>query len=235
MKIQSYNHLVAMISSFALAGITLLTFGFALTAIPISGAFCPEGCIDYPYLHTLSQFPGDYLWMFPAMFLLFFYLLFVVSLHHFVEAERKILSHAGLLLALISTAILMVDYFLQFSVVPASLMNEQTEGIPLLTQYNPHGIFIALEDLGYLLMSFSFLFLALALSGQNRLEAVAKWIFFIAFGLAMLAFVAISIRYGIMRKDRFEVSVISINWLVLIVNGILMGLLFRRHKHDVFN
>lgn len=34
-------------------------------------------------------------------------------------------------------------------------MHGETEGITLLTQYNAHGIFIALEELGYLLMSLS--------------------------------------------------------------------------------
>jgi hypothetical protein len=41
-----------------------------------------------------------------------------------------------------------------------SLMNGQAQGIALLTQYNPYGVFIVLEELGYLLMSLSFLFLA---------------------------------------------------------------------------
>jgi hypothetical protein len=34
-------------------------------------------------------------------------------------------------------------------------MHGETEGITLLTQYNAHGIFIVLEELGYLLMSLS--------------------------------------------------------------------------------
>ena len=56
---------------------------------------------------------------------------------------------------------LLGGYFVQFSMVPVSLMNGQSEGIALLTQYNPYGVFIVLEELGYLLMSLSFVFLAL--------------------------------------------------------------------------
>ena len=37
-------------------------------------------------------------------------------------------------------------------------MNGETDGIALLTQYNGHGIFIAMEELGYITMSISFLF-----------------------------------------------------------------------------
>jgi hypothetical protein len=29
-------------------------------------------------------------------------------------------------------------------------MNGETDGLSILTQYNPHGIFIALEEIGYL-------------------------------------------------------------------------------------
>jgi hypothetical protein len=57
--------------------------------------------------------------------------------------------------------VLLGGYFVQFSMVPVSLMNGQSEGIALLTQYNPYGVFIVLEELGYLLMSLSFVFLAL--------------------------------------------------------------------------
>ena len=39
---------------------------------------------------------------------------------------------------------------------------------------------------------------------------------------------AISAYYGLERMDRFEIAAISIDWLVLVVNGILLSLLFRR-------
>jgi hypothetical protein len=34
--------------------------------------------------------------------------------------------------------------------------------------------------------------------------------------------------FGIERQDRFEVIAISINWLVLIINGILLSVFFKR-------
>ena len=40
--------------------------------------------------------------------------------------------------------------------------------------------------------------------------------------------VVISAYYGLERMDRFEIAAISIDWLVLVVNGILLSLLFRR-------
>jgi hypothetical protein len=60
----------------------------------------------------------------------------------------RIRGQIGLSFALIAAGVLLSIYFVQFSVVPVSLMNGQTEGIALLTQYNPYGVFIVLEELG---------------------------------------------------------------------------------------
>ncbi len=208
---------------------TAVTFGIALlTAVPISGAFCPDGCIEYPYLDTISQFPKDYLWMFPAMLLVLLYLILMNSIHSYAGTQKRVFSQIGMSLAIVSAVILWTDYFIQVSVIPVSLMNGETDGIPLLTQYNPHGIFIVLEDLGYLIMSLSFLFMAPVFTSKNRLESAVRWVFVSGFVLTIVALLVISIQYGIERKDRFEVAVISIDWLVLMVNGILLSMVFRR-------
>jgi hypothetical protein len=54
------NH-VGLYSSILTVAMTLVTFGLAITAVPNSGAGCLENCFEYPYLDTLSEFPGDYL------------------------------------------------------------------------------------------------------------------------------------------------------------------------------
>lgn len=219
---------VGFYSSVLTALLTLVTFGFAITAIPISGTNCLENCIDYPYLNTVSQFPKDYLWMIPAIILLLAYTIWMVSIHHYAAPQKKIFSHIGLIFALMATLILIGDYFVQFSVVPVSLMNGETEGITLLTQYNPHGLFIVFEELGYLLMSTSFLFTAAVFPAKNRLEGTVRWVFVVGFVLALAALAVFSAMYGLDRKDRFEVTIISIDWLVLLINGVLVGLLFRK-------
>jgi hypothetical protein len=85
-----------------------------------------------------------------------------------------------------------------------------------------------LEELGYLLMSLSFGFIGLALTGTSRALAAARWIFLIAFGMAFAALGVITVMYGLDREYRFELIVISIDWLVLIVNGILLGVASRK-------
>ena len=221
---------VGLYASITVAILTLVTFGFAIVAIPISGANCLEGCIDYPYLDTVAQFPKDYRWMPLASLLMLAYVAWTVAIHAAAAARKQIFSQVGLIFASMAALILVTDYFLQFSVVPISLMSGETEGITLLTQYNAHGIFIALEELGYLLMALSFAFMALALGNRSRLETAARWVFGGGFGLALIAFVAFSAQYGLDRQDRFEVAVISIDWLVLLVNGILFSLWFRNSQ-----
>jgi hypothetical protein len=152
---------------------------------------------------------------------------FVVSIHTYAAQHKKIYSRIGLSFGLIAAGILLSDYFIQFSVVPISLMNQETDGITLLTQYNPHGIFIVLEELGYLLMSLSFLFLAPVFTNEGRLASVVRWVFVTGFILTMVFLAVISINYGLDREDRFEIAVISIDWLVLLINGVLLSLLFR--------
>jgi len=53
---------------------------------------------------------------------------------------------------------------------------------------------------------------------------------FFFFFLAIAALIAISLIYGLERLDRFEVAVISIYWLVLMVNGVLLSILFKRQR-----
>lgn len=212
--------------------ITIVTFGFAMAAIPISGANCPGDCVEYPYLDTLAQFPRDFLWMPLAIVLILAYVTLMVSIYSYAPVEKKIFGQVGLSFALIAAMILVVDYYVQFSVIPMSLKNSETQGLAMLIQYNPHGVFIALEELGYLVMSLSFLFIAPVFANRNRLESAIRWVFVMAFILTIVSLAMISIYYGLDRQDRFEVVVLSVNWLVLIINGALLSIVFRKHLKE---
>ncbi len=219
---------VGFYSALLAALITIVTFGLAIIAIPKSGANCLEGCLSYPYLDSLAQFPHDYLWMPPAVVMILVYVVLMAAIHSLAAAPQKVFSQIGLSFASIAAVLLAGDYFIQFSVVPISLMKGETEGIALLTQYNTHGLFIALEEVGYIVMSLSFLFMAPVFTGRTRLEAAVRWIFAAAFVLIILALAGYSAVYGLDREYRFEVAAIAINWLTLIINGILLSILFRR-------
>ena len=89
--------------------------------------------------------------------------------------------------------------------------------------YNPHGSFLALEDLGYLLMAVSFLFAGLAVARRARFGSAVRWILVIS-GIVAAALLALGLWYGRQLDDRFEVVAIGIDWAVLIVVGVLPGL-----------
>ena len=109
-----------------------------------------------------------------------------------------------------------------------ALLKGETEGLSLFSQYNPHGIFIALEDLGYLMMSVAFLFFAMVFDGRNRIERAIRWLFITSFVLAVGSLVVLSLLYGKNLDYRFEVTVILINWTVLVVSGVLLSVFFKR-------
>ena len=215
-------------ASIALTILTIITFGFAMTAIPPAGPYCASNCMEYPFRDLLNYYPRDYYWMYLAIFQLFAFLIFVITIHFVATPEKKIFSFTGVAFALISTTVLLVDYFTQFAVIPISMIKNETEGIALITQYNGHGVFIALEELGYITMSIALFFLAPFFSSANLFEKSIRWFLILPFFLIVLSFILFSFLYGIDRNYRFEVTAISINWSCIIVAGILISIFFKR-------
>lgn len=219
--------------SISLSIATILTFIVAMFAIPISGAFCPENCLSYPFLNTIGQYPNDFVWMYFAIVMLSIYLVFTNTLSLIVDEDKKIFSKIAVQFSGMSALVLIVNYFIQATVIPASLASGHTEGLPLLIQYNAHGLFIALEDIGYLLMSVSFLFVGFALNKSTKLESKVKSIFTFSPIIVFLSFIVMSFMFGLDLQDRFEVLIILVNWLVLIVTGFMMAKLFKNKIKEI--
>jgi hypothetical protein len=103
-----------------------------------------------------------------------------------------------------------------------------TSGITRQTQYNPHGVFIALEDAGYLMMSLAFLFLGAAFRGRERLVRAIRVLLTSSSILAILSLPVLPALHGKEPEYRYEVVVILIDWIALIVVGVLLAMAFRR-------
>ena len=219
---------VGLYASISLSILTILAFGFAIIAVPPAGPFCPGDCMSYPFEDILDYYPRDYNWMYLVVFQLFAYVIFTISIHYNAPSENKIFSLIATAFALISSTVLLIDYFIQFAVVPISMMKGETEGIGLLSQYNGHGIFIVLEELGYIMMSLAFLFKAFVFTQKNGLERSIRWIMVLPIAVAIVAFIYYSLKFGLDRSYRFEVVLISVNWLVMITVGVLLSIYFRR-------
>lgn len=224
------ENLLGFYTSILLTIIAVVTFAIAVGTPPISGPYSLGAPTQYPFLDIISRFPRDYIWMYPAILLTIIFVVFIVCIHHYAASDKKIFSQIGLSFAIISATILIATYFIQISVIQPSLIAGETDGISILTQYNPHGLFIALEEIGYLLMSLAFFCVAPVFSQPTKLEKTIRLIFIAGFVLAIAALIIITGQYGINREYRFEVLVITINWMVLIVSGILMSILFSRAR-----
>jgi hypothetical protein len=201
---------------------------FAAVAIATparSGPFCGSACVAYPYVDVARFIPGDYLWLVPGFLLAPIFVVLMASIHAYAPERKKIFSRIGLSFAVAYAVVIMVNYFVQFTVVAPSLQSGETQGLSLYTQYNPHGLFIALEALAYLMMSVAFLFAAPVFAG-GRAERAIRELLVLGFVLGIVSFVALSL----LRHDlvAFEVTVLLINWIVLIVSGALMSVVFRR-------
>lgn len=224
-----FGYIIAILT----AVLTVITFGIAICTPPLAGPFCLGDCYEYPYTDIAERFPRDYYWMYPAMVLTLVYLALMATLHQWAPRTKKIYSQVGLTFALIAAGTITIDYFIQVSVIQPSLLNGEYDGIALLTQFNAHGLFIVLEDFGYLMMGIAFLPLAFIFNRHNRLENSIRWLFLSGFILTILSLVFVSLRFGIHREYYFEVAAITINWLVLITAGILLAILFKRDEKSV--
>ena len=201
---------------------TIATFALAMTALPDD--------VPYPFTSQviIDQWPGDYLWMYPAMILMVLFVAWLAAIHETTPPARRTYSLLALSVGVIAAAVLLIAYYIQVTVMQPSIEKGQLDGWAMLSMYNPNGVFIALEELGYLLMSLAFLCLAAVFVGASRLERRIRWLFIGSFALSIGAFVVVFAVRGIDRGAVFEIIVISIVWLTLIVGGILTALVFRR-------
>jgi hypothetical protein len=170
--------------------------------------------------------------MFPAIVTTLLFVVFVALVFENAPSGNKIWGLIGLTFATISAIILVADYFIQISVIQPSLLQGETEGIPILTQYNPHGIFIALEEIGYLIMSLALFFLFPLFSPEKRGERAIRLIFLSGFPINLAVFLIILMTMGNRREYLFEVIVISVTWIVLLSGSLLTGRLYRRQYID---
>jgi hypothetical protein len=210
--------------------VTTITFAIAIMTPPLSGPWCQGNCYEYPFTDIASRFPRDYIWMYPAILVSILFVMLIVSVHNYAEESKRIYTQTGLSFGIISAAILILNYFIQVSVIQPSLINGETEGISLFSQYNPHGVFIASEEIGFFLMTLAFFCMFPAFSSGKSLPGALRIILISGFTLAIISFAIISWNYGLKREYLFEIAIISIVWLELIISSIMICILFRRSK-----
>jgi len=212
----------ALLTSIIAAASLVIGFATPARAGPLAQ---PGSIIPYPYTNAASFIPADYIWLYPGFLLALTFVVLMTCIHRQASEDKKIFSQVGLSFALIYAVAITTDYFIQLAVVQPSILSGETSGLYLFTMYNPHGIFLAVESLGYLMMSVALLFAA-AVFAKGRVERAIRCLFVTSFVLAIGSLTVFSLSgYDIIA---FEVTILTINWIVLIVSGALLSIIFKR-------
>ncbi len=201
-----------------------------------SGPNCPplvrlgviDGCVTYPFTDVAAYVPTEYIWMYPAILLPLLLLTLVVVVRQRNGHGYGIIGQLALAMATIAATIHSVNYYIQLSVVQPSLGKGELDSLVLWSQYNPHGIFIALENLGYFFMGLVLLLLALMLTERNRYERFARYVFFIAAVVVIGAMAIMSLAMRDNLEYQYEVLALTLDWMAMIIGGVLLFFAFRR-------
>jgi len=207
---------------------TAIAFVVAVLTPPKGGPFCVENCVGYPYTDIAAYIPRDFLWMYPALLTAPLFAMMLNGIHDRIAEDRTRFSRVAMAFSLVTATLLTADYFIQLRVIQPAVRKGELDGLAPLTQYNPHGVFIALEEAGYLLLAVAFLFAGLAIPTRNRLHRFIKWVFGVGFTAVVVLFVGLSMAYGFDVEYRFEVAAITVDWTVLIVTAIPIALVHRQ-------
>jgi hypothetical protein len=222
------GHRAVQFGVWAAALTAVLTAVFAVVAVATparSGPFCLSDCVPAPYTAVAQFIPGDYLWLIPGLLLAPIFVGLMASIHAYAAEVNKTFSRVALSFAVTYAVVIIVNYFVQLTVVVPSLQSGESQDLSLFTQYNPHGFFIALEVLAYLMMSASFL-AAAPVFARGGVERAVRWLFILCFILAAAAFAG----FWLVKHDlvAVEVTVLMIDWVALITGGVLLSIVFRR-------
>ncbi len=210
----------------ALSAITALAV--AITTPPRTGPYCRSACLAHPYTGSAEFVPRDFWWMYLGSLVVLLAMVMIAGLPHGHGPGTVLAWRTSTILAAIATGVLVTDYALQLTVVQPSLRRGETDGLALLSQYNPHGVFIGLENVGYALFGLAFLGAGAAMRVRSRLLCAVRTVLVIGGSAIVVALVGYAAAYRIDLEYRFEVAGIGLCWLVLIAAGVLLALDARR-------
>jgi hypothetical protein len=215
--------------AWATAVVGVIALASAITTPPRSGPFCRGGCIGYPYTDAAAFVPRDYWWMYAQSALVLLSLMLLFCVHQAAAPQVRVFSGIAVGFAAGAAAALLVDYGIQLAALQPSFLRGETGGLALFSQYNPHGVFIALEDVGYLLLGLALLTAAAVFTASARLvERGLRWVLMVGGALTVVALPALAVGYGADLEYRYEVAAIALTWVTLIAGGILLTRWFRR-------
>jgi hypothetical protein len=201
-----------------------------LTPTP-GGGPCNGACAAYPFADPalIRDFvPVSFFWMYPAIGMLLALVVCVASLGAIGQGVARLAPVLALAFTLIGTSVLVGEYAIQLAVVAPSLLHGEGAAVVALSLFNPHGAFVALEDVGYWTLGLAFLGIAATVKGANLAERVAHVVFLVGGILAVGALPVLVVVLGADLGYAYEIFVITVVDLALVVGGACVALAFGR-------
>lgn len=141
------------------------------------------------------------------------YVLAMLALHHTAARDKKIWSHAALLMGTIYAAYVSLNYVVQLATVIPARAEGTTSNVRLLDQ-TPHSLFWNVDALGYIFLGLSTFFAAYAVDANER------WLRrFLLANTAITPLIALVYFY-----PRFSTGLLLLGapWLVTIPGALLL-------------
>lgn len=145
------------------------------------------------------------------------FMLALLALHYVTPAEKRFWSHAAVLLSLMYTTYVSLNYVVQLTaVIPYASPN------PVLIQ-TPHSLFWTVDALGYITLSLATLF-AIPVFSKEGLQKWIRW-FFLANGLIIPLFAIVYF----FPNFSMTLLLLGLPWLVTATGSmLLLALFFKR-------
>lgn len=118
-------------------------------------------------------------------------LLIVSCIHEVADPSKKFFSRLSISFATISTTLLSMGYFLQFTTVKWAFEHGQLEGLEHFVQFYPHSAILSIIMLGYTLflgLSFAFLLPVIRMEAKQKLLKLGLYMNAIACLLGLIGF-----------------------------------------------
>jgi hypothetical protein len=151
-------------------------------------------------------------------------IIIIVSIHYIVPADRKILSHLGIIFCSIFAIMVSINRFIQLIVVRPGVISGDVEGLKRFYPYQPGSAMFALELVGWgIFLSIALLFIAFVFSSQG-IQKYIRISFFI------YTILGITGSIGLIIKS--PVSAIGfVAWgFILQISSILLSVFFYKYK-----
>ncbi|MBK9359406.1 MAG: hypothetical protein IPN08_18875 [Bacteroidales bacterium] len=145
----------------------------------LSMILSPQPAWRDAFLFADSYHPLQTATFFCGYFLVIGSLLTFISLFQLAQPDKKIWALSGLVINVVFTAVVFLNYIIQTTYVPYLAVNRPPElaaVLPVFTMANPGSFAWALEMYGWGGIGLSFIFMAF-IFGKGRFEPVLKWLF----------------------------------------------------------